>query len=174
ALLVPSALAQSDGAPTYYLKTSIPIPPWANIDPNMDIAWVSPDGKNLILGGRAANGVTVFDAVNYSFVRVAGQGSFTGVAPTGRGGPNGVVSVSPVEAAAGDGDSTLKIVNLFSNDVQSISSGGTQRVDEMAYDPQDDVVIAANDRSDPPFLTEFKVHPLSIIAKIPEPNATDG
>src|SRR6185295_19030913 len=101
------------------------------------------------------------------FKTAAGQGSFVGPGPTGAAGPNGVTIVGPNEVAGGDGDSTLKIVNLDSGEVASVSTGGTHRVDEMAYDPANDLLVAANDREGDTanFITVFKVHPLSIVER---------
>jgi hypothetical protein len=71
----------------------------------------------------------------------------------------------------GDGDSKLKIINIDTGDIQSVSTGRTHRVDEMAYEPTTDILVAANDREggSANFLTVFKAHPLSIVGKIPCP-----
>ena len=169
--------AQAPSAPTYYLKATIPVPTWANVDsPSVDIVWVSRDGRYAFLGDRSSGGgaVTTFDAQNYTFIGAEGAGTMAGNAPTGSGGPNGVVDVGPNEVAAGDGNSTLKVVNIATGEVQSISTGGTHRLDELAYDPQTDTLLGANDADKPPFVTIFKVHPLSIVGQIDYSNATNG
>jgi hypothetical protein len=49
-----------------------------------------------------------------------------------------VVTFSNRELWAGDGDSTVKVVDLTNNSiVATISTGGKFRADEMAYDPKD-------------------------------------
>ena len=91
-------------------------------------------------------------------------------------GPDGVVvTVSNKELWAGDGDSTVKVVDLVANKVvATISTGGKFRADEMAYDPKDNVLIAANNADDPPFATIFSVGARTVLKKIPFPNATNG
>jgi hypothetical protein len=163
--------AQAPNPPMYYQKASIPIPPWGPLSTiSIDISWVNPTTHMLAIGDRsplAGGAVEIFDTQNYRFIRAAGLGKFVGVAPTGSAGPNGVTWVSETEVAGGDGDSTLKIVNIYTDAVQTIATGGRNRVDEMAYDPTTDVLLVANDREDPPFITALKVHPLSILGTIP-------
>jgi hypothetical protein len=175
-LVVPAVSAQAP-APTYTLKARIPIPTWEGLtNLSVDISWIDPETQTYIFADRSPQGgaIEVIDAANYTFVKAAALGQFVGVGPTGAGGPNGVVTVGPKEAAGGDGDSTLKVVNLITDEVQSISTGGTLRVDEMAYDPSTDLLLAANDRAQDSFVTVFKIHPLSIVGKIPYPQATAG
>ena len=178
-LIAPSVAAQATNPVPYALKTRIPIPPWAGVDPSqisVDISWLDPTFGLFVIGDRTAAAVETFDANRYTFVAAAGQGAFVGPGPTGSAGPNGVTVVGPNEVAGGDGDSTLKIVNLDTGEVQSVSSGGTHRVDEMAYDVETDTLVAANDRegTNANFITVFKAHPLSIVGKIPCPNCIGG
>src|SRR5207248_61486 len=120
--------------------------------------------------------VETFDTNRHTFIMAAGQGAFVGPGPTGSAGPNGVTIVSANEVVGGDGDSTLKLVNLDTGDIQSVSTGGTHRVDEMAYDPASDTLVVANDREGDTnnFLTVFKAHPLAIVGKIPCPQCVGG
>ena len=174
---VPDAIAQAP-APTYALKATIPIPTWSNLTTplSVDINWINPDTQTFVMADRSPDGgaIEVLDAANYTFTRAAALGQFTGIVPNQRGAPNGVVSVGPNDVAAGDGNSTLKVVNLVTDEVQVISTGGERRVDEMAYDPASDLLIAANDQEDPRFVTVFKIHPLAIVGQIPIPQATTG
>ena len=76
-----------------------------------------------------------------------------------KSGPDGVTSHGGW-VYGGDGDSTLKVFNLNSpgtyiTPVQSISTGGTTRVDEMALTPDGKLLLAANNAEDPPFATLF-------------------
>ena len=178
-VLVPAAGAQATNPLPYALKTRIPIPTWAGVDSStisVDISWIDPDFGLYVIGDRTGAAVETFDVNTYRFVTAAGQGSFVGPGPTGLAGPNGVTVVGPNEVAGGDGDSTLKIVNIDSGEIQSVSTGGTHRVDEMAYDPATDLLVTANDREGDTnnFLTVFKVHPLSILGKVPCPQCTGG
>jgi hypothetical protein len=76
-------------------------------------------------------------------------------------GPDGVTSHG-VWIYAGDGDSTLKVIDLRlfppNGIVQSISTGGTTRVDEMALTLDGTLLLAANNAEDPPFATLFKAN----------------
>jgi hypothetical protein len=176
--------APAFGQPTmnpvpYALITRIPIPAWSQVDPSsisVDISWMDSDAGLFVIGDRTGAAIETFDADRHTFLTAAGQGAFVGAAPTGSGGPNGVTVISRSEVAGGDGDSTLKVVNLDTGDVQSVDTGGTHRVDEMAYDPVTDVLVAANDREGDAgnFLTVFKIHPLSILGKIPCPQCSGG
>ncbi len=57
----------------------------------------------------------------------------------------------------------------------AISTGGTTRLDEMAFDPKDQVFIGVNNAEDPPFATLISTKPdHAIIGKIVFPTATDG
>ena len=170
--------AQPGAAPTYYEKTTIPVPPWGPLENiSVDISWVDPASHTLVIADRTGNAVEVIDTSTYRFVRAAGQGQFAGRLATADGGPNGVAQVSPTEAVAGDGDSSLKLVNMFTGTVQTISTGGTHRADELAYDPSTDVVMVANDREDEGknFVSLVKVHPaLQIVGQIDYSNAPGG
>jgi len=81
-------------------------------------------------------------------------GGFVGLPPGGKevGGPNGVVAVGNNEVWASDGDSTIKVIKLNADRtggkvVQTISTGGKDRVDEVAYDPRDHLVAAVNNNA---------------------------
>jgi hypothetical protein len=178
-LLVTGAHAQAAQPVPYALKTRIPIPTWAGIDPStisVDISWIDPTSGLYVIGDRTGAAVETFDINRYTFITAAGQGAFVGPGPTGSAGPNGVTVVGPNEVAGGDGDSTLKVVNIDTGEIQSLSTGGTHRVDEMAYDAVTDTLVAANDREggDANFLTVFKMHPLTIVGKIPCPQCVGG
>lgn len=177
--LAPAAHGQETNPSQYTLKASIPIPPWQAVDPStisIDISWIDPANGLFVIGDRSTAGVDAFDTNSYTFLQTAGQGSFVGTAPTGSAGPNGVTVVGPREVAGGDGDSTLKIVNLDSGGIQTADTGGTHRVDEMAYDAASDTLVAANDREGETmnFITVFKAHPLTIVGKIPCPQCSGG
>ncbi len=90
-------------------------------------------------------------------------------------GPDGVVVVGN-QVWAGDGDSTVKVIDLKTMKVvDTIKTGGKTRVDEMAYDPKDQVFIGVNNAEDPPYATVIstkKGH--KVIGKVTFEDATDG
>jgi hypothetical protein len=76
-------------------------------------------------------------------------------------GPDGVTSHG-IWIYAGDGNSTLKVIDLRqfppNGIVQSVSTGGTTRVDEMALTLDGTLLLAANNAEDPPFATLFNAN----------------
>jgi DNA-binding beta-propeller fold protein YncE len=125
---------------------------------------------------RSNKAVNIIDTKTDQFLmRVTG---FTGVQKSGDlNGPNGVVTVNDSsEAWVTDGDSTVKIIDMKSGQiVATISTGGKKRANEMAYDPDHQVVIVTNPNDEPPFLTLISAKPgHEIIGKILMPEATEA
>jgi hypothetical protein len=128
---------------------------------SFDISWVNPHRAEYYLGDRSNAGIVVIDTRTLTWKRTIG--GFIGIKPaTGPvnnniSGPDGVTSHGRW-LYAGDGDSTLKVIDLDASSTpikQSISTGGTTRVDEMALTPDGETLIAANNAEDPPFATVF-------------------
>jgi len=101
-----------------------------------------------------------------------------GSADNDHSGPDGIVFVPSLQQLwAGDGDSTVKVIDFSSGVpvfVDSISTGGTARADELAFDGDDNVFLVANDADDPPFVSFISGDDHSILGKIPFPDATNG
>lgn len=135
------------------------------------------DGDVYALADRSNHGVDLFDARSDRFLgRATG---FTGFAPKAgfaAAGPNGMVAVGPGQVWAGDGNSTVKIVDVRSRRVVgSIPTGGADRVDELAYDPRDHLVIAANNADKPPFVSFIATQSdRRVVGRLDLPQATDG
>jgi DNA-binding beta-propeller fold protein YncE len=146
---------------------------------NFDISFVDQAGGLYYLADRSNGAIDIFDTKDDTFVgRV---GSFVGaVMKDGKvdnetSGPDGVL-IAGTEIWAGDGDSTIKIIDLAAHKTTAtISTGGKTRLDEMALDPKDQVIIGVNNAEDPPFATLLSTKPgHAVIGKIVFPNATDG
>jgi len=76
---------------------------------------------------------------------------------------------------AGDGDSTVKVIDLtIDKIVATMSSGGRFRADEMSYDPTDNIVLVANDADDPPFGSLISVGNRSVLKEITFTDSTNG
>jgi hypothetical protein len=131
---------------------------------SFDISWVNPNRSEYYFGDRSNAGIEVISTATNTWTRrLMG---FVGIAflPSGavnnnKSGPDGVTSHGGW-VYGGDGDSTLKVFNLNSpgtyiTPVQTISTGGTTRVDEMALTPDGKLLVAANNAEDPPFATLF-------------------
>jgi hypothetical protein len=130
---------------------------------SFDISWVNPDRGEYYLGDRSNSGIDVIDTHSLKWKRTIG--GFVGIVLNGSGavnnnlsGPDGVTSHGRW-LYAGDGNSTLKVIDLDAPPMaalqQSISTGGTTRVDEMALTTEGDLLLAANNAEDPPFGTLF-------------------
>lgn len=106
----------------------------------------------------------------------AGANRFAGRVGGFSHGPNGLVAVGNDQFWAGDGDSKLRVIDIRSRKIiATIDTGGKKRIDELAYDPQEQVVIAANNADDPPFISFVSTtsgH--HIVGKLALPQATDG
>jgi len=140
-----------------------------------DIACVDANSQRYYVADRT-NGC--IDVVNTADDSLAGQiGGFVG--STGKSttsGPNGVAIVPELNQLwVGDGDSTLKVVDLASHTIiDSINTGGNARVDELTYDARDRIVVAANDAETPPFMTAVSTMDRTIRWKLPFPLARHG
>ena len=124
-----------------------------------DISFTNSKLNLYIFADRSNGSVDFFDARDATFLyRVGGFKGLAlnanGTANNAQSGPDGVLFVGNKEVWAGDGDSTLKVIDLASRSiVHSISTGGKKRVDEMAYDPADHIIAVANNADEPPFVT---------------------
>jgi len=133
---------------------------------SFDISWVDPGRAEYYLGDRSNAGIDVIDTKNNTFRRTIG--GFVGIVLNGSGGvnnsksgPDGVTSHGRW-LYAGDGDSTLKVIDLNAPNAtaikQTISTGGATRLDEMALTADGKLLLAANNAEDPPFATLFKAN----------------
>ena len=138
------------------------------IDPTLGLDFV-PDRSN-----------SAVDAVNINKRRVIGQVSgFTGPAGGNNNiaGPNGTQPTGDGYVWAGDGNSTVKIIDERSLQiVQTISTGGTMRADSIGYDPKDHIAAVVNDADSPPFVTLIYTPDgyRQILKRISFPDATNG
>jgi hypothetical protein len=169
ASLVPSSAALAacvgPGAPDNtqtQCVTAITIP--GNPLTSFDISWVNPNRMEYYLADRSNFGIDIINTETLTFSRTIG--GFLGIKLTAAGavdnnhsGPDGVVSFRRW-LYAGDGDSTLKVIDLNTSPPikQIISTGGTTRLDEMALTDDGLLLIAANNAEDPPFATLFSAN----------------
>ena len=191
---------------TYSTSQLVKIPgvPPAKGSWSFDISFVDPNLHEYFLADRTNSGIDIISLVNNSFIGVAGQGSFVGVAGGGSNfsGPNGVLSIGGGNLMAGDGNSTLKVVNVNSMQVTATipvtnpyvgpalvalvaggqcatgtptSGAANGRADELAYDPTDSEVLIIDDAACPAF-GEFvsTVAPYNVLGSIAFTTATAG
>jgi DNA-binding beta-propeller fold protein YncE len=160
-------------AGSYKLLTHIEIPgvPLTSFD----ISWIDPATQTYYLADRSNAGVDVINTKDHTFVkRIAGFVGFRG--KNNVSGPDGLVLVPDRrELWVGDGDSTVKVVDLQAGTVvATISTGGTKRADELDYDPTHHVVLVTNPDDDPPFVTLISTATRAVLGRIAFPEATDG
>ncbi len=139
----------------------------ANIT-SFDISFVDPVSHNYILGDRTQQAVDLVNTQNNSLYWLVGKGLFTGnTGNNSTSGPDGVLIANSNEIWAGDGNSTMKVFSLANKAlIANISTGGLFRVDEMCFDPVDQLVMAANNADNPPFATIFSVATHTIVKQI--------
>jgi len=145
------------------LLTTITVPTdAANMQPGgvftaFDISFFDPITGNDYVADRSNASVDIFSGTSLSFLgRATG---FTGQqSTTSASGPDGVLTVTSggvTTLYAGNGDSTLRVFNATNPAapilLQTISTGGTTRVDEMAYSPLTHQVLAANNAESPAY-----------------------
>ncbi|MBV9653392.1 MAG: hypothetical protein JOZ42_02385 [Acetobacteraceae bacterium] len=137
-----------------------------------DISFVDPSLGLYVLADRTNASIDFVDTTNNTFLgRIGG---FVGVVhnPDGTAnnslsGPDGVLIADRRVVWAGDGDSTVKVIDLVAGKItDTISTGGKFRVDEMAYDPRDHIIAVANNADTPPFITMIDTDSHVILGKI--------
>lgn len=138
-----------------------------------DISFVDPTLPFYYLADRSNASLDVIDTRSNT---VIGQiGGFVGVRtdPVTKkvsndiSGPDGVQVVRHGEVWVGDGDSSVKVVDVVSQKVLATISttltGHTpdqdKRADEMAYDARDQILVVANNAATPPFVTIISTKP---------------
>jgi DNA-binding beta-propeller fold protein YncE len=140
-----------------------------------DISWVDPITGHYYLADRSNASVDVVDiATNEVTTQIGG---FVGARKSNDiSGPDGVVGTFPGhELWAGDGDSTVKVIDLTKNAVvATISTGGKFRADEMAFDPKENLILVANNADDPPFGSLISVGGRSVMKTITFTDSTNG
>jgi DNA-binding beta-propeller fold protein YncE len=125
-----------------------------------DISWVDPESQRYYLADRSNAGIDIIDAEDHAFLRriggFAGQAfNANGTPDNDHSGPDGVLVIPEQHQLwAGDGDSTVKVIDLDTNQIiDVIHTNGTARADEMAFDPRHHILAVVNNADDPPFVT---------------------
>jgi len=139
-------------------------------------SWVDGLHHRYYLADAANRRVDVIDTrTNRLITTIDG---FTGVQGVSgdfrRMGPGGIVGDEQGHLFAGDGNSTLKIIDLASDRVRAVSTGGQGRVDELAYDPARQLVLVVNSADSPPFVSVIDVQAHHLLGTLALPFATAG
>src|SRR5262249_37613883 len=141
--------------------------------------WMMADRTNKSLDVIDLNFNAVHQIVPADPNAFQGVRNRNGAADNEISGPNGVVTVNHREAWVSDappgtvtgtspnqvftpsGGSTVKIIDLRTQQVTAVlDTGGNHRADEVAFDPADQVFIVANPADEPtPFVTLWSTRP---------------
>jgi hypothetical protein len=151
--------------PTYNLLTTIAVPPdAANLQPgsvfsSFDISFIDPSAQTYYVANRSNASVDIFSTSTLSFVgRATGfTGQFASNSVAGADGTLVITSGANHTLFAGDGNSTLKVFNVNNPAapvlLNSISTGGMFRADELSYSPSANLILVANNADSPAYAT---------------------
>ena len=129
-----------------------------------DISWVDNSMQRYYLADRSNNAIDLVDAATDTFLGFIDRGNYTGSRPCPEqprdlrhcSGPNGVLTDNLGHVWAGDGDGNIieaDATKPATTVLRKIATGGRFRVDELAYDPIHQILLASNDGDSPVFLT---------------------
>lgn len=154
----------SQGLRQIALITGPNIPPpglWA-----FDISYVDDQSQIDFLADASNASVDLIDTRTNTLIgQIGGFRGFHGSRDTQ--GPGGVLVDDLGQLWASDGDSTVKVIDLSSRTiVATLTTGGARRADEMAYDPQDQLLLVTNGSEAVPFATFISVTKRAIVGKL--------
>ena len=150
-----------------------------------DISWVDNSTQKYYLTDRTNNAIDLVDAATDTFLGFIGKGQFTGTRPCPGhpkdlrhcAGPNGVLTDGLGHVWAGDGEGNIIEADATKPGtavIRKIPTGGKFRVDELAYDPVDKILMTSNDGDAPPFLTFVSAVDGKILGQYKYPAGQDG
>jgi hypothetical protein len=184
--LLASAHAQITPLPDYQLITTIPL------DSNLmsfDISWIDQGAQRYYLAdrgtGKGLGRIDVIDTAQnaflYSIPSTPAEIGFAGIVPVATpgctiSGPNGVVAIPQLnQLYVGDGDSTVKVVDLAAKAIVAvIPTGGKCRADELAYDPLDRIIMITNPSDSPAYVTFISADTQTVMGKFTYPSKQVG
>jgi len=149
-----------------------------------DVSWNDNSKQRYYLADRTNNAIDLVDSATDTFLGFIGKGHYTGSRPCPNkpkdmrlcAGPSGVVTDDLGHVWAGDGDANI----IEANDepdtaiVRTIPTGGKSRIDELAYDPIDRILMAENDGDSPPYVIFVSVPNGSVLGRYVYPRSQDG
>lgn len=130
-----------------------------------DISFVDQATQTYYLADRSNAVIDVVDARTSALIsQISAKPAFKGfTGSTATSGPNGVVAAFPWLFVT-DANSRVVSINLRTgNTVGDVSTGGASglRADELAYDPNDGLLLVVNNADTPPFATLVRVNQVS-------------
>src|SRR5262249_38968059 len=132
---------------------------------SFDISFVDQSTHTYYLADRSNAAVDVVDGTASKFVKqISASPAFKGfTGSNATSGPNGVVAAFPWLFVT-DGNSRVVSIDLRTDTtVSDVSTGGAAglRADELAYDPQDGLLLVINNADTPPFGTLISVNKMT-------------
>jgi DNA-binding beta-propeller fold protein YncE len=168
------------------LLTTIPVPGGLA---GFDISWVDSSRDRYYLTDRTATkGTGRIDVVDtqamkllYTIPTSKYEVGFSGTVPATTpgcsiSGPNGVLAIPLMnQLYVGDGDSTVKVVDLAARAVVAIiPTGGKCRADEEAYDAKDHIIMMTNPSDQPPYVTFISADTQTVLGRFTYPSTQTG
>ena len=149
-----------------------------------DVSWNDNNTQKYYLADRTNNAIDLVDSSTDTFLGFIGQGHYTGSRPCPSNpsdlrlcaGPNGVVTDDLGHVWSGDGDANIMEADdkPGTTIVRSISTNGKGRIDELAYDSKDRILIAENDGDSPPYVVFVSVVDGRVLGRYIYPKEQDG
>ena len=176
--VVSAHLAQAHAQETSQGLRQIAIITGPNIPPAglwaFDISYIDDQSQVYYLADASNASVDLIDTrTNRLIGQIGGFRGFHGSRETQ--GPGGVLVDDLGQLWASDGDSTIKVIDLSSRTiVATLNTGGAKRADEMAYDPQDQLLLVTNGSDATPFATFISVTKRAIVGKLVFAGASGG
>lgn len=136
---------------------------------DFDLGLVDSNSETYYLADRTNKSIDIVDAKTNTLLTQV-KGYVGQLASNANSGPNGMEVVG-TRLYTGDGDSTVKIIDLASRTiVKTLPTGGTKRADAFAFDPVDNVVIVSNKNETVPFISFIDPNTTNIIGKLSIPS----
>jgi hypothetical protein len=156
---------------SYELLKKISLP--KNPD-NFDFGWVDSNLQRYYLCDRSNASVDVIDAAQDDYLTTIG--GFCGITGDNKtAGPSGLEGDNRNRLYVGDGDSSVKIVDLKENKIiATVFTGGQKRVDLIGYDPQHNLIAACNNADTPNFLAFISTKDLTLVGRVTYPGTKSG
>jgi len=154
ALLASGTTAQADEV---FKPTSVVTGFGAQSINSFDIGFVDPRHSVYLLADRTNAAIDVVDTRTNKLIKQLTPGfvGFSGSNDTS--GPNGVLVAEGNDVWVGDGNSMIWVIDLQSGNVDAtfstINVADANRADELCWDPDDHIILMANDADKPPFVT---------------------
>ncbi len=150
-----------------------------------DVSWNDDATQRYYLADRTNNAIDMVDSATDTFLGFIGKGQYTGARPCPDrpndmrlcAGPSGVITDNLGHVWAGDGDANIIEADARkpgTSILRKIPTGGKGRIDEFAYDPVRQIVMAENDGDFPPYITFVSARNGRILGRYVYPKGQDG